>query len=167
VDQWLNAMLNGASAGRRIVPVDYDLYAEGEAELGWLNALVDLNAAEGADWTALGLRLMQTLRAVFETRRAEVAHLKIFVNAEGGAAVSSLTRAQDQPMLLRHGQINPRSRSAELTINARVHLAPETLRADVESAVNQLFGSQARLRTVESFRPGRPTPTHRFAEVVG
>ena len=30
--------------GRRILDIDYDIYAEGEAELGWLNSSLTVNA---------------------------------------------------------------------------------------------------------------------------
>ena len=37
-DSWLAFVRNGARTGQRIAEVDYDVYAEGEAVLGWLNA---------------------------------------------------------------------------------------------------------------------------------
>jgi G3E family GTPase len=36
VDAWLIRILRGGAAGKHIVDVDYDRYAEGEAVLGWL-----------------------------------------------------------------------------------------------------------------------------------
>ena len=36
----------GESATRPTMPVDYDVYAEGEARLGWLNATLTATAAE-------------------------------------------------------------------------------------------------------------------------
>ena len=40
VDEWLGFVLDTQPAGQRIAEVDYDVYAEGEAVLGWLNAAV-------------------------------------------------------------------------------------------------------------------------------
>ncbi|UCE60540.1 MAG: MIP family channel protein, partial [Phycisphaerales bacterium] len=36
VDDWLQVVLTAGGAGKRVVDVDYDTYAEGEAVLGWL-----------------------------------------------------------------------------------------------------------------------------------
>ena len=169
VDAWLDAVLSEAPGGRRITSVDYDVYADGEAELGWLNALIDLSATGGADWAAPAQRLLEDLRRAFAGRGAEIAHLKVFLTAPGGAIVGSLTHDQDQPLILRHGAIRNDATSAELIINARVRLAPDELRADVEEAVGRIFGTWAtwRFRSIEAFRPSRPQPTHRYDQVVG
>src|SRR5438874_845113 len=39
--------------GRKILDIDYDIYAEGEAELGWLNSAVRVSAAQPLDLDAL------------------------------------------------------------------------------------------------------------------
>src|SRR5262249_11311113 len=39
--------------GRRILDIDYDIYAEGEAELGWLNSAVSVTAAQPFDLDSL------------------------------------------------------------------------------------------------------------------
>ena len=53
VDQWLDAVLAPQQAGRTIAEVDYDVYAEGEAVLGWLNCEIQLAApGEEVDWRA-------------------------------------------------------------------------------------------------------------------
>src|SRR5213078_809301 len=41
------------SFGRKILDIDYDTYAEGEAELGWLNATARLTSAAPFDLDAL------------------------------------------------------------------------------------------------------------------
>ena len=49
IDAWLNEVMTRSDAGKRIVEVDYDKYAEGEAVLGWLNSTIELGS-ESADW---------------------------------------------------------------------------------------------------------------------
>src|SRR5260370_700435 len=39
--------------GRRILDIDYDVYAEGEAELGWLNSSIRVTAVKPFDLDAL------------------------------------------------------------------------------------------------------------------
>ena len=65
--------------------------------------------------------------------------------------------------LASHGTV----KSADVIVNARVAADPtileDTVRARV-AAVCALHGAQAVFQSVQSFRPGRPTPTHRYAE---
>jgi hypothetical protein len=55
-------------------------------------------------------------------------------------------------------------------VNARVATAPETLTAAVEQAIHEscgAVGATATFNQTQSFRPGRPVPTHRILEAVG
>jgi hypothetical protein len=58
-----------------------------------------------------------------------------------------------------------RTRSADIVINARVATSPEKLQEYVEDALSaacDALGARAEIRQVQCFRPGRPTPTHRY-----
>lgn len=44
VTEWLNSVVNEAAAGAYIADVDYDIYSEGEAVLGWLNAAATVSS---------------------------------------------------------------------------------------------------------------------------
>ncbi len=51
LEAWLDEVLANQQAGSRIVDVNYDTYAEGEAVLGWLNADIQLSSgAEKVEW---------------------------------------------------------------------------------------------------------------------
>ena len=57
--------------------------------------------------------------------------------------------------------------STEIVVNARVAIDPETLQAEVEKvvqAVAEKHGLKVEFHQTQSFRPGRPVPTHRFAQ---
>src|SRR5438067_8147597 len=61
--------------GRRILDIDYDTYAEGEAELGWLNSSVRLTAERPFDLDALLLEVIGQLQSAVRRDGGEVAHL--------------------------------------------------------------------------------------------
>jgi hypothetical protein len=168
VDRWLDWVLAERPAGTRIASVDYDVYADGEAALGWLNARADLHAPEGADWQALACGLVESLGDVFRRRNAEIAHLKVFLGTADGALVSSLTSSSGKPSMLLNGTPSRASKDAELILNARVHLDPEVLRSDVEERIGKLArqGLSVQVRQLEAFRPKRPQPTHRYDQIV-
>ena len=49
--------------GQRILEIDYDTYAEGEAELGWLNSSVHVKAAKAFALDAMLLEIVTRLQA--------------------------------------------------------------------------------------------------------
>ena len=58
-------------------------------------------------------------------------------------------------------------KDAQLVVNARVATAPETLTEHVEQAVEAACaarGATPTFQQTQSFRPGRPVPTHRILE---
>src|SRR5262249_61817367 len=73
----LTALLDQDGAfGRRVLDIDYDTYAEGEAEMGWLNAGVRVTAPAPLALDGLLLDVVARLRDALAGTGAEVAHLK-------------------------------------------------------------------------------------------
>jgi len=57
----------------------------------------------------------------------------------------------------------------DVIVNARVACDPAMLESHVRQAVNDVCGRVAatpEFREVQSFRPGRPEPTHRYADAI-
>lgn len=154
--------------GRKILDIDYDTYAAGEAELGWLNATARLTAPAPFDLDALVTAVLGRLATACAALGGEVAHLKLIGMDDAGAfalgnAVSSDTAAK---LSLPSG-IRPTE--ADLIVNARVAIDPVVLEAEVRRVVAEEAGKagvSAEFRTSQSLRPGRPVPTHRYAAAV-
>jgi Ni2+-binding GTPase involved in maturation of urease and hydrogenase len=142
--------------------VDYDIYAEGEAELGWLNCSVRLSGGP-FDLDVIVKELVERLANACSIVDAEPAHLKILGQAGDATAIANLvgSRIGSELSLVSHATVN----SAELTVNARVAIAPETLTEIVASEAAALAEDHAlkyEISDMQSFRPGRPVPTHRM-----
>jgi G3E family GTPase len=166
VDEWLAATQRDGSVGRRILEIDYDTYAEGEAVLGWLNADIALvSTGKAADWRGFGEALMGSLRDAFQRRNAAVGHVKILLSSGNETLTANLTRARGSVSL--RGDAS-RSLSAELIVNARVETSPEELESAVRAALAAAGGTgiKATVRSLRSLRPGRPRPTYRYAEAI-
>jgi Ni2+-binding GTPase involved in maturation of urease and hydrogenase len=151
--------------GQRLMDVDYDTYAIGEAELGWLNSSLEIDASEPLDLDALLVDIITRLRDRLATIEAETAHLKVIGMAEGLYGVANLVSSFSPPelSLASRGQV----RAAQLVVNARVATSPETLTELVEQTVAEACaarGARAKIQQTQSFRPGRPVPTHRILE---
>lgn len=150
--------------GRKLLEIDYDIYAEGEAELGWLNASYRIEADGLRDMDAFLMTLIGQLREAFPSG-AEVAHLKVIGLSEGLFGVANLVSSEGPAEL----SLPSRERAEwfDLIVNARVAMSPEELEAAVKDVVPHVCAEvEARpvLIGVQSFRPGRPVPTHRYTE---
>lgn len=151
--------------GQRLMDVDYDTYAIGEAELGWLNSSLTVAAPQPLDLDALLLDIISRLQSSLSTIDAETAHLKAIGMADGVYGVANLVSSFSTPELSLPSRATVKE--AQLVVNARVATAPETLTAQVESAVRAAAAARSAKATfhqTQSFRPGRPVPTHRILQ---
>ena len=168
VDTWFERLLASDQIIRPVMSVDYDLYAEGEALLGWLNATVALSSAAAFDANSLLHELAECLRR--RLGDAEIAHLKMTFSPEtglGDIAAVSLVRSDYVPELglALDGPVT----SGQLIVNLRAEADPADLRAALEATLDALLDSHrgltVRLDHAEQFRPGRPSPTHRVTDL--
>jgi G3E family GTPase len=152
--------------GHKILDIDYDTYAEGEAELGWLNATARLTSPAPFDLDALLTDILGDLANVCRALGGEVAHLKLIGMDDAGAfAVGNVVSSDTPPTLSLPSGLKPRE--AELIVNARVAVDPAVLEAEVKRVVVTRCSqadATAEFRASQSLRPGRPVPTHRYAE---
>ena len=169
--EWVDLLTSESARVAGAMEVDYDTYAEGEAQLGWLNATVTLGSApDPFDGNALLLDLARSIQTSLGRQGAEVAHLKMTLTPSedgGDIAVANLVRSDGQPELS-HTLREPLE-SGQLIVNVRAEGDPEVIRREVVAALEDLAkktaGVTAIVDHVEAFRPGRPNPTHRLARV--
>jgi len=166
LDSWLAFVESGADTGRRIAEVDYDVYAEGEAVLGWLNARLQIESPNAIDWEAFAGKLLHTMKESLQTSQVEAAHVKLFLSTDDGSVVANLTTDAAEPVI--HGNGRTESRKSELLVNARVNTPPDNLRTLVERSLQVAAGNKmaTRVLSLESFSPSRPQPTHRYRQVA-
>jgi hypothetical protein len=153
--------------GQRRMEVDYEIYAEGEAELGWLNCQLFLDGRTPFELDRCLIELITGMRDRFAAIPAETAHVKAIGIWDGYYGVANLVSSLSEPTL----SLASRSRitKANVVINARVALEPETLKSCIEATVEtvaQQHGLTFRIEALQSFRPGRPVPTHRILEEI-
>jgi G3E family GTPase len=167
IDAWLDLLTNQENTGAGAVDVNYDVYAEGESLLGWLNLSAAVEGKE-FDGNAFLARLGTALRDQLEVRGIEVAHLKMTLAPEIGndVAVGNLVRSQGT-LELSHRLAEPVEEGV-LLVNLRAEGAPEELKLLTEDAVAKIVnesGLTFTLEHLEAFRPGRPEPTHRLVQI--
>jgi hypothetical protein len=143
--------------------VDYDVYAEGEAELGWLNCQTQIQSAQPLELDRFLLALVSRLHQVLIHKAAEAAHLKVIGMTDGVYAVANLISNETQPVLSLSSHWT--GTKFDLVLNARVAIDPEELETLIREALQseaEAFGATTEIHSLQCFRPGRPVPTHRL-----
>lgn len=164
LDEWFEYVMTATGGSQAAPDVDYEVYAEGEALLGWLNATVSLNAKAEFDGNAFLQSLASHIRSSMES--GEIAHLKMTLSPEEGndIAVLNLVRNDTSPELS-HSLQAP-IENGELIINLRAEDDPQQLWARTRAALAAAgaeYGVTAEVDQHEFFRPAKPNPTHRMA----
>lgn len=160
IEEWLDSVLESKDAGKHIVDIDYDRYAEGEAVLGWLNSSVFLEG-ENVNWDDYAHRFMEELASEFDTANASVGHVKIIIENGDQYIAANLTGRSDT---LTYRWSAGVSDTAEMIVNARVEMTPGDLEKLFTSVLKKITDNkiEAHINRIRSISPGYPNPTHRY-----
>tara|TARA_R110002049_G_scaffold27321_2_gene94252 strand:+ start:467700 stop:468833 length:1134 start_codon:yes stop_codon:yes gene_type:complete len=170
VDEVLGYIESPMTAGRRLLDIDYDTYADGEAELGWVNMTANITSESSVELDALAVKLVGLIAERIKQRQAEpftgqIAHLKASVLAGDTQSVANVVSNDSQVDI---GLASGRrvKGNIQVIVNARVAMDPDALESDCREQIDQI-AKEIGLTVVDvnahSLRPGRPTPTHRVS----
>jgi Ni2+-binding GTPase involved in maturation of urease and hydrogenase len=165
LDGWFEAIERTAPGSGPAMELNYDLYAEGEALLGWLNCSLRLESNAPFDANQALVGLARRLRDLISAGGHEIAHLKMTLDSldgSGSLSVVSLVQSDAEPDL--RESLLDRVDGGALTLNLRAEADPEFLKDAVERSIPGLgSGIRATMEHLERFRPARPEPLHRDA----
>ncbi len=165
-EELLEALASPFQPAVPAMAIDYDTYAEGEAELGWLNCTVNLTASsrsfqlDGAVEQLASLLCTSLLQSELEP-----GHVKLLASSGSTVAIANWV-ASDAPVelsLKSEAQVH----EAELLINARVAGDPVVLTQIVRHSLDkwaELNQFVCEITHMQHFRPSRPVPVHRYTE---
>jgi len=107
------------------------------------------------------------MQSEFQARDVAVGHVKMLIASGDATLVANITQTHGEPAI--RGALPTPSRSADVTLNARVEMSPEELESIVKEALTQTAGQGVHIdfRSLHSLRPGRPEPTYRYEEIIG
>jgi G3E family GTPase len=148
---------------RRQMVVDYDVYADGEAELGWLNCQVNVSSTSAVAMDEILMSILGDLHQRFVDLTAEIAHVKLIAMSDQGHAVGNVVSNKGAPVLSLASAAM--ATQIHMVINARVAIDPEQLAEIVREALDDVSAAtmvEVEIAAIQYFRPGRPVPTHRI-----
>ena len=137
VDAVMARIDDPSTTNRRLLDIDYDTYADGEAELGWVNLTASVIAAadKPIDLDGLTQSLVGKIaKEVIETGEGQIAHLK--VSALGGdtqSVANVVSNDSEVDVGLAAGR--EVTGSVQLIVNARVAMDPDNLEIACRHAV--------------------------------
>ncbi len=140
--------------------LDYDRYANAEALLGWCNARVRITSPELFEPAAMISDLLFGLTDV------PIAHVKV-ISVDPLGVRGALTHRGGKPIVDGGDQFLS-VHDTRWIVNARVALPPSELEARLRAALKTAVGPAIVVwEELACFRPGRPTPRHRYGVRVG
>lgn len=146
---------------RRPVEIDYDRYAEAEAELGWYNGTYEF-VSPGLDAYSLSASILRAIGSKYPV--SSVAHAKVALsNDDVQSKVSLIGDELTVGGMIRNGKLFGR---VQLNINARIASDPESLRRHIRESVDSVMRSagidDCKMVLDDCFSPGKPNPTYRI-----
>src|SRR6185503_13039961 len=141
---WFDKMAQTEQQPRAVMGVDYQIYADGEALLGWLNATVRFTFEQATNVNALVQDLAEAVHRRLEVEAVEIAHLKMTFDPN-----------------------HPFGELAAINL-VRNDYVPELSHKVVEQGLYGVTedGMEGIVEHIESFWFGKPFPTHREESTV-
>jgi Ni2+-binding GTPase involved in maturation of urease and hydrogenase len=170
LEAWFDAIVDAPLVADADLDIDYKIYGEGEALLGWLNATVRLAPeAEGPafDGNAWLRDLASRIEAGLETQGIEIAHLKMTLSpGDEGSDLAVLNQVRNEQGAELSHELTDEVEAAELILNLRAEGDPALLQQTAMRAIEEAAAAKGltfRIVHEEHFRPGQPNPTWRLA----
>jgi G3E family GTPase len=165
VGNWLDYIALHENSDLPNLEIDYDIYAEAEAQLGWLNASFTFDG-HITDAAVFCNGLFEEIFSRLKAAEAEVAHFKLWSqDAENNLKISAVRNLGSN--LMNHTTSHSwTSERLAVWVNARVNLEPSKLNAIVSQAlrsIEQEYRIDISVEQMNCFAPSRPVPAYRFA----
>lgn len=169
LEAWFERIANTEAQSGAAMDVDYDLYAEGEALLGWMNCTLQISSDEVVDGNALLKKLASDIQRLLSAVNLEIAHLKMTLTPdEGLSEIAVLNLVHNEGTAELSHSLQEPLQSGQLIVNLRAEGDPELLREATLQAIQSCVSNtlQISIEHMEHFRPGRPVPTHRLSSPI-
>ncbi|WP_372365267.1 GTP-binding protein [Candidatus Uabimicrobium sp. HlEnr_7] len=163
VEQWIEEMMKRELGTATPMEIDYKIYAEGEALLGWLNCSVKLKSDYHFDGNDFLQKISQNIKE--NLPQTEIAHLKMTLLPDGGngqIGVVNLVRNDGVPEVSQ--TLLDYLKSGDLTVNLRAEGDAQLLYDTVQKVLSE-YQQQENIEVIfehkEFFQPSEPVPTYR------
>ena len=162
IEKWMNVLEQFELSDRASLDIDYDMYADGEAQLAWLDESMTIVSSQ-KNTVLIAKEIISQIHQGIKERELTIGHLKFFI--ETGSLKKKISITNPLPVLFYSSEENDTG-EAHLLINARVQTEPEVLRQIVNDTLKQMVHKHDCNIMVDkwsAFKPGYPKPLHRIS----
>jgi Ni2+-binding GTPase involved in maturation of urease and hydrogenase len=164
IETWLKKIEDfNLIAPRNSLRIDYDLYADGEAQLAWLDYYFSI-LSDRPDAVNIGFAIAEEINSAICRKKMVIGHLKFIIETgDWNYKLSFTTTGKDQNV----DHDAPDSNKCGVLMNARVQTDPSTLKQLVDQELVKIAGQYKCIIVPgrsSSFTPGYPVPEHRFMD---
>ena len=169
LDLWFSRVIDARQSARTAMKVDYQIYADGEALLGWLNCTVQVQSTKAFDANKLLTQVATEIQK--RLKKSEIAHMKMTLSPDGDLSgeIAGINVVRNDIVPELSFELDGPVKSGQLIINVRAEAAPDVLgkavREGLEAAQKKFPTLKVTVDHLEHFRPGKPTPTHRIEQL--
>jgi len=166
LDEWYSQLLETEWLAGDVMDMDYKVYAEGEALLGWLNATIELKAETLIDGDLLLEEFTRNVSSRLADEQIEIAHFKLTMSPydnSGELAVISLVGNEYAPEFSQ--SLSDPLDKGQIIVNLRAEGHPNQLKEAVLDAISGSQGEHISLELdhLECFKPSEPKPIYRMS----
>ncbi len=169
--EWFAHLESEVISDGESMDIDYRLYAEGEAQLGWLNTAYNVKFSIPLDGNDILLNLANAMQRCLIEEGNEVAHLKMTLKGQGSEAEVAVVNIVNNEF---SAEVSERIRrpvkQASIIVNLRAEGDAESFEKAVSYAFEELHRGlrhaevsvSSQQKHMESFQPAAPRPAYRF-----
>ena len=160
VNEWIDALLSSTSQPEKMMAVDYERYAAGEAMLGWVNleGLAFVKNCKPGDWLqSIGRKIADLL----DQNGHEVGHFKMSLTSAGKRWRIHQVMGGEALELITDDHTH--EEDAHFLVNLRAEGDASLLQGIVHTALHEQQDARVTLNQEAAFQPGKPEPTHRIS----
>lgn len=145
---------------RYSLDIDYNIYAEGESKLAWLDKSIVIQSPHG-NGAFIAREIIRSIFNSMQSCQYKIGHLKFFLEGENwNEKISFTATSTSGEVRIGHDEIF----QFKMLINARVQAEPTQLKKLVDEVIDLIKEINACSIVSEKesvFKPGYPKPVHR------
>ncbi len=162
IEKWITMLEQFEPSDRASLDIDYDMYADGEGRLAWLDEGMTIVSSQ-KNTVMIAKEIISEIHHEIKEKKLTIGHLKFFIDT--GSLKKKISITSSLPLSFSSPEEKD-SVQAHLLINARVETEPEVLQQIVNDTLKQMVQKHDCNIMVEkwsAFKPGYPKPLHRIS----
>ena len=162
IEKWMSVLEHFELSDRISLDIDYDMYADGEAQLAWLDeSMMIVSSQKNA--VVIAKEIISQIEHDVKEKKLTIGHLKFFIETTDWKKKISITSSL--PLSFYSSEEND-AEQAHLLINARVETEPIILQQTVNDTLKKMvqkYDCDIMVEKWSAFKPGYPKPLHRIS----